>query len=114
MKKVVLLLIAVLFVFSGTLVANNKIEQDMIVEVTTSGNKLHGVVLDKLTNESLAGVAISVGNQKVYTDLDGNFTLNYASNSTYELKISMISYQEQVLVVDAKAKDQLKIELSQR
>lgn len=114
MKKVVLLLIASLIAFSASLTAKNKIEQDMIVEISTSVNKLHGVVFDKQTNESLAGVVITAGNQKVYTDFDGNFTLEYSEKGTYELKISMISYQDQVLVVDAKAKDPLKIQLSQR
>jgi hypothetical protein len=113
MKKVILLVIATLLVFSH-INANGKIEQDMLVEVTTTGNKIYGVVLDKQTNESLAGVAISVGNQKVYSDLDGQFMLNYTDKGKYELKISMISYEDQVLIVDMKSDVSKKVHLSQR
>lgn len=113
MKKVILVVIATLLAFSH-INANGKIEQDMLVEVTTTGNKICGVVLDKQTNESLAGVAISVGNQKVYSDLDGQFILNYTVKGQYELKISMISYEDQVLIVDLKSDVSKKVHLSQR
>jgi hypothetical protein len=114
MKKVILLVIVALVAFSNNLSANNKIEQDMIVELSTSGNKLQGVVLDKLTHESLAGVVVSVAGQKVYTDFDGNFTVNNISKGKYEVRVSMISYQDQVITIDPNKQKSLEIQLSQR
>ena len=113
MKKVILLVIATLLAFSNSN-AKGKIEQDMLVEVAASGSKLHGVVLDKQTNESLAGVAVCVDGQKVYTDFDGNFTFNNISKGKYEVKISMISYQDQTITVDTNKNKPLEIQLSQR
>jgi hypothetical protein len=51
--------------------------------------------------------------QKVYTDLEGNFTLkNVDLNS--ELKISMISYQEKTIKLDVSNQKSVKILLSQQ
>ena len=113
MKKVILLVIATLLAFSH-INANGKIEQDMLVEIATSGGKLYGVVLDKQTNESLAGVAVCVDGQKVYTDFDGNFAFNNVLKGKYEVKISMISYQDQTITVDTNKNKSLEIQLSQR
>jgi hypothetical protein len=54
-----------------------------------------GKVLDNFTGETLAGVAISVEGTdlKVYTDLDGNFSINGIEPGTYNLILSMISYK---------------------
>jgi hypothetical protein len=113
MKKAILLVIVTLLTFSNSF-AKGKIEQDMLVEIATSGGKLYGVVLDKQTNESLAGVAVYVDGQKVYTDFDGNFAFNNVLKGKYEVKISMISYQDQTITVDTNKNKPLEIQLSQR
>jgi hypothetical protein len=113
MKKVVLLIIVTLLALNN-INAKGKIEQDMVVEIAISDNKLNGVVLDKQTNESLAGVAVYVAGQKAYTDFDGNFTFNNVSKGKLEVKISMISYQDQTITVDTNKHKQLEIQLSQR
>ena len=113
MKKVFLLVIVTLLTFSNVN-AKGKIEQDMHVEVATSGSKLYGVVLDKQTNESLAGVAVYVDGQKIYTDFDGNFNFNPISKGKHEVRISMISYQDQIITVDTNKQKHLEIQLGQR
>ncbi len=113
MKKVILLVIVTLLAFNN-INAKGKIEQDMFVEVASSGTKLYGVVLDKQTNESLAGVAVHIDGQKVYTDFDGNFSFNHVSKGKYEVKISMISYQDQTITVDTSKQKPIEIQLSQR
>jgi len=58
-----------------------------------------GTVLDNNTGETLAGVAITLEgtDQKVYTDLDGNFTIKEIKPGTYNLIISMISYKNSLV-----------------
>jgi len=57
---------------------------------------------------------VYVDGQKVYTDFDGNFTFNNISKGKYEVKISMISYQDQTITVDTNKNKPLEIQLSQR
>lgn len=58
-----------------------------------------GKVLDINSGETLAGVVVSVEGTdlKVYTDLDGNFTINGIEPGTYNLILSMISYKKSLV-----------------
>jgi len=64
-----------------------------------------GKVLDSKSGESLAGVEVSIQNTnlKTYTDLDGNFTFKNLPAGTYDIILSMISYNKSLL-------DDIKIE----
>ncbi|NDP20230.1 MAG: carboxypeptidase-like regulatory domain-containing protein [Paludibacter sp.] len=73
-----------------------------------------GMVLDKLTQETLAGAVITANGQKVYTDLDGNFEISNLCGDKCQLKISMISYNDQTLEVDTNKANNLHIRLQQR
>lgn len=55
-----------------------------------------GSVLDNNNLEGLIGASVYIAEtgETVYTDFDGNFTLNNLPVGDYTLKISMISYQE--------------------
>lgn len=114
MKKVVFFLLVSLVIGFNTLSAKDKADQEMSVQVTASTTELSGVIFDKLTNETLAGVVVTANGQKVYTDLDGNFTVKNLLTGVCELKISMISYEDQVVKVDVAKLKNLKIQLSQR
>ncbi|MGB4415027.1 MAG: carboxypeptidase-like regulatory domain-containing protein [Paludibacter sp.] len=81
---------------------------------TVSSNVLKGMVFDKLTNESLAGVVVTSNGQKVYTDLDGNFKIQNVCDGKCQLKISLISYEDQIIEVDTHSTNSLRIMLSQR
>jgi hypothetical protein len=58
-----------------------------------------GTVLDITSGEALTGVAVSVEGTdlKVYTDLDGNFTIKGIEPGTYNLILSMISYKNSLI-----------------
>ncbi len=77
-------------------------------------NEIQGVVLDKKTNEPLAGALVVVNDQKIYTDFDGKFKVSNLKVTEPTLKITMISYFEENLNVDLTKKDELKIQLNQR
>lgn len=58
-----------------------------------------GTVIDNNSGESLAGVAVSIEgtDTKVYTDLDGNFTISDIKPGKYNLILSMISYKNSLV-----------------
>jgi hypothetical protein len=58
-----------------------------------------GKVVDNKTGESLAGVAVSVEgtSARVYTDLDGTFTINDIDPGNYNLILSLISYKNSLV-----------------
>ena len=116
MKKLILPIIVALVTINVISVTAKDVaaNHEMRTEVTVTNNILKGVVFDKLTNESLAGVAILVNGQKMYTDLDGNFTVSGQGNGNCKLKISMISYEDQTLIVDLNKENSLKIALNMR
>jgi len=77
---------------------------------------LIGSVVDQETGEALPGVQvkISCNDQPVYTDLDGNFEVRDLKPGTYNLDISLVSYEEnniQDLVIGSDIKSAVKVEL---
>lgn len=58
-----------------------------------------GSVVDNTSGETLAGVTVTIEgtDQKVYTDLDGNFTIKDLKPGTYNLIVSMISYKNSLV-----------------
>ncbi|MBK7028910.1 MAG: carboxypeptidase-like regulatory domain-containing protein [Bacteroidales bacterium] len=72
---------------------------------STAQTTLSGKVLDSRSGESLAGVEVTIMNTtiKTYTDLDGNFNFNNLPTGTYDVVLSMISYDKSLL-------DDIKIE----
>lgn len=79
-------------------------------------SSLSGVILDKNSNEKLAGVTIQLtsSNQKIYSDSKGQFNLEGIAPGTYKVKINCISYKDQeVSVTIAKSQNEkLKILLN--
>lgn len=115
MKK--LFFLAIVAFMSMAVSAEGKANQEMNAETSVSVSgaiELKGVVSDKLTNENLAGVAVNVNGRKVYTDFDGNFTVKNVCDGVCELKISLISYEDQTVKIDTRKVKSLKVELSQR
>ena len=113
MKKILsiaLLVFASVSLFAAE-TANNEVK---VAPAAVSTVKVNGIVADKLSKELLAGATITVNGQKVYSDLDGNFTLPCTDNNKLKITVSLISYEEQVYEVDAANASALKIELKQR
>jgi hypothetical protein len=103
MKRLVL---SVLFLaFLGFAFADSEGVKD--TKTTTASAKtvsISGTVMDMNTGEALTGVEISVDgtNVKVYSDFDGNFTIDQLSPGEYDIVASYISYKKS-LVEDFKA-----------
>ncbi len=100
MKKAILISIllmsAIYFTNAGNPVKTEKNAETQIV--------LKGKVIDKKTGETLVGAVINVGNSeyKAYTDLDGNFEIKNVKEGSYNIVVSLISYNssliEQVII----------------
>ena len=94
--------------------ASEKANLEAKPEVQLQSNTVvKGMVFDNLTNETLAGAVITVNNQKVYTDLDGNFTLSNLCEGKCMINISLISYVDQTIEIDLHKDQNLDIKLVQ-
>lgn len=114
MKKVFILTIIALFILSLNASAVKSPAPEPKVETQVQKPVLRGMILDNQTKETLAGAVITANGQKVYSDLDGNFTLTNLCDDKCQIKISMISYEDQTLLVDLKNENALQIKLQQR
>ena len=71
----------------------------------TSGSAVNssvsGVILDKDSNEKLAGVTIQLTStdQKIYSNSKGEFNLSGIEPGTYKVKVNCISYKDQEVTV---------------
>lgn len=117
MKKLLFITFVSLFALAINGSAKAKVSPEVKAEAATevvNTNTLKGIVLDKITNESLAGVVVTANGQKVYTDFDGNFSIQNICDGKCQIKISLISYEDQTIEVDANNAKSLQIKLSQR
>lgn len=73
-----------------------------------------GDITDSLNRETLAGATITADGQKVYSDLDGRFTLAVNKPGTYTLRVELISYETAEVKVEVKDDNRYSIELAQR
>jgi len=113
MKKVLFLSILSLIFISMNVSASENPAPEPKTETQVSTTVLRGLVFDKLTNETLAGAVITANGKKVYSDLDGNFSISNSCDGKCQLKISMISYKEQTLEIDLSKTQTVKIQLQQ-
>jgi hypothetical protein len=68
---------------------------------SSNQSSISGVVIDKSSNEKLAGVTIHLDatDQKIYSNAKGEFNLEGIEPGTYKVKINCISYKEQEVSV---------------
>ncbi len=115
MKSIKILSLLVFIVFATVVVAKDKEQsKEVLTEAKTETIRLNGVVSDKLTGETLAGVVITSNGKKLYTDLDGNFSFENAGKGKCSIKVSLISYEEQTIEVDLASMKQVEIKLKRR
>ncbi|MBN2273614.1 MAG: carboxypeptidase-like regulatory domain-containing protein [Bacteroidales bacterium] len=93
MKKIVFLTLTGLFISSSIFCVEKNKTSTSESKKTTS---VMGSVVDKISGESLAGVAIKfTGTDKVvYTDLEGHFEVQDLVPGTYEIEAVLISYKQ--------------------
>lgn len=113
MKKIfsILAISITLIAFSANAFAGSTPTKDPAASAAITGK-----VLDYQSGETLAGVAVSVEGTdlKVYTDLDGNFSIEGLVPGTYNLVLSMISYKSSLvenLELQANEKEEIDIKL---
>ncbi len=115
MKTIKIVSLLVLMVITSAVGAKEKEQlKENATDVKTETLSLNGVVLDKLTGETLAGAVVTANGKKLYTDFDGNFSLDNVCNGKCSIKVSLISYQEQTVEVDPASVKQVEIKLKRR
>ncbi len=92
MKKGIFLI--VLSLVLSIFVQAAEVEKVNIPPVATMS--INGVIADEDTDETLAGVMVSIEgtDYKTLTDLDGKFTFDGLEAGDYDLKLTYISYKE--------------------
>jgi hypothetical protein len=95
MKKI----IAIAIVGIALLIGNQVSATGDMPANASAKSSISGKVVDIKTGESLVGVAVEVEGteQKVYTDLDGNFTIDNIDPGNYNLVLSLISYKNSLV-----------------
>lgn len=114
MKKVLFISLVSLLFVSVNVSAGKTPAPAPKAETVELTNEVRGLVCDKLTKETLAGAVITANGQKVYTDLDGNFILPNSTNQKCQIKVSLISYQDQTIEIDTNSANNVQIKLEQR
>jgi len=73
-----------------------------------------GKVIDK--SESLTGVKVVIDNKEtvIYTDFDGNFSIDNIPVGVHKISFSMIAYQSKEIEVDLSKENQLEIILESK
>ncbi len=89
-----------------TVFANNNNEKEKLKSFSISGK-----VIDE--NESLTGVKIVLDGKEriVYTDFDGNFTLENVIAGKHTISLSLITYNNKEITFNSADKNTLEIEL---
>jgi len=72
-----------------------------------------GKVIDNQTGESLAGVVIEVNGTdvKVYSDLEGNYTINGLKSGKYTIFVNYISYRKESREIEVKENENKNINI---
>jgi hypothetical protein len=114
MKRVLFIAVIAISLISLKISAKNNASTEAKTEVLEQSNVLKGIVSDKLTKETLAGAIITANGQKVYTDLDGNFSITNLCGGKCQVKISLISYKDQILDINTSNQQSLQVNLEQQ
>lgn len=95
----------------SVMAANEDTKKESAETTTTMVSTIKGKVVDKSTGEALAGVSVKLDeNTVVYTDFDGNFTINLTQPKA-KICVSLISYATTEVEVK-KSSNVVKIELN--
>lgn len=113
MKKT-LTLAAALLIFGATASQAKGKDEPKSAEKTAavSTYTLSGKVTDLKAGETLVGATVTVNGKKVFTDLDGNFTIEDVSGKECEIQVNMISYKPEVVKVAISNKENKNIQIA--
>jgi hypothetical protein len=82
--------------------------------VEPSTKIISGKIIDKASGEEIAGAEIKIGEKKVYSDLEGNFSAVVPAEAhvtKVEVAVNYISYNEACIIVDLFSYNPLVIEI---
>ena len=96
---------SIFFLFAVIAFENNN--ETTKIKTTT----LKGKVVDN--SESLTGVKVTIDNQEtvVYTDFDGNFSLENVPVGLHKIELSLITYKNKEVEIDLSQENQIEIKL---
>ncbi len=114
MKKFLFISVITLTISAMSISAKENQASETKVETVDQVRVLKGLVSDRLTHETLAGAVITANGQKVYTDLDGNFSLSNLCGNKCQIKVSLISYADETIEIDTNNLQPIQIKLQQR
>ena len=99
MKKILLIVLALMMFTASNIMADNNPVATTSNNETAQLTSVQGRIIDKSTGEPLAGVSVKIEgtNLEVYSDFDGNFSFQNITPGIFNLKISLVSYKENVL-----------------
>jgi hypothetical protein len=105
--KTIVTIIA-LFTFTLAFANNNKSDKEVKM-CSISGN-----VVD--AQESLTGVKVWLDGKEttVYTDFDGNFTINNVVEGEHTIAFSLIAYKNKEVVLNTKSNEKVTVELNEK
>lgn len=112
-----IVLSTLLFVSVSAMAESDKVESKNSAETAASVSMatvtLEGRIIDKVTGEALAGVAVKLeGTDKVaYTDFDGNYSLGKVVPGAYSISASFISYEKVTMQVNANGSANLNLNM---
>ncbi|MCU4174688.1 carboxypeptidase-like regulatory domain-containing protein [Carboxylicivirga sp. N1Y90] len=111
--KAQILLIAALFLFASSTLANDKNDVKEKVSAANAITSISGTITDEVSGESLVGVKIVLeGTDKVaYTDFDGMFKFEGISNGVYTMSVDYVSYKDKAQSIDTKKTSDVAIKL---
>jgi len=114
MKKTIIFAGAVIFCFASlNLFASKK---EIKSNAPAAQASISGVVVDKVSNERLAGVTIQFpeSDKKIYSDSKGEFNISGIAPGTYTVKINCISYKDREVQVriTRPQNEKIKVQLS--
>ena len=103
-------IVTIIALFTFTLAfANNNNNKKELQTLSISGK-----VVD--AKESLTGVKVWLDGKEttVYTDFDGNFTINNVVEGEHKIAFSLITYKNKEVVLNTKSNEKITVELNEK
>jgi uncharacterized membrane protein len=115
MKNTIISFLTGLFLITVSTISYSNVITDPTTSVNNKAS-ITGRVIDKNTGESLAGAIVEIKgtNIKVYTDLEGNYSINNIDPGIYSIEINYISYSSKTenLTVESGSKENMNVEIA--
>jgi endonuclease I len=112
--RALFLFLIILFSTNSIQAGNSPVNSTATPTSSAASKLITGKVIDKISGEEIAGAEIQIGEKKIYSDLEGNFSAIVSTDaSTYKIEaaINYISYNEACVQIDLYSYKPLVIEI---